>query len=90
MWILSFTLSLQPNGKKLPMEMNFSGIGESVRKRREALGYTQNDVSEISGVAERTIRSIEGGENSNLSNLVKVMDVLGLELSVQIKQMGND
>jgi len=72
------------------MELNFLSIGESVRKRREDLGYTQNDVSEISGVAERTIRSIEGGENSNLSNLVKVMDVLGLELSVQIKQMGND
>jgi len=85
-----FLLSLSINGKKLPMELNFSNIGESVRKRREELGYTQNDVSEISGVAERTIRSIEGGENSNLSNLVKVMDVLGLELSVQIKQKGND
>ena len=70
--------------------MNFSVIGEIVRKRRESLGYTQNDVSEISGVAERTIRSIEGGENTNLSNLVKVMDVLGLELSVQIKHMGNE
>ena len=70
--------------------MDFSAIGEIVRKRRESLGYTQNDVSEISGVAERTIRSIEGGENTNLSNLVKVMDVLGLELSVQIKHMGNE
>jgi hypothetical protein len=38
-------------------------------------------------VAERTIRSIEGGENTNLSNLVKVMDVLGLELTVQIKHL---
>lgn len=72
------------------MVINFSKIGDSVRKRREELGYTQNDVSEISGVAERTIRSIEGGENSNLSNLVKVMDVLGLELYVQVKHMGND
>lgn len=70
--------------------MNFSHIGESLRKRREDLGYTQNDVSEISGVAERTIRSIENGENTNLSNLVKVMDVLGLELSVQIKHLGHD
>jgi transcriptional regulator with XRE-family HTH domain len=85
-----FPLTLRSNGKKLPMELIFLNIGESVRKRREELGYTQNDVSEISGVAERTIRSIEGGENSNLSNLVKVMDVLGLELSVQIKQKGND
>jgi transcriptional regulator with XRE-family HTH domain len=72
------------------MEMDFSKIGESVRKRRESLRYTQNDVSEISGVAERTIRSIEGGENTNMSNLVKVMDVLGLELTVQIKHLGNE
>jgi y4mF family transcriptional regulator len=72
------------------MNMDFSNIGELVRKRRESLGYTQNDLSEISGVAERTIRSIEGGENTNLSNLVKVMDVLGLELSVQIKHLGNE
>lgn len=69
------------------MENDFRKIGESVRSRRESLGYTQNDVSEISGVAERTIRSIEGGENTNLSNLVKVMDVLGLELTVQIKHL---
>ncbi len=72
------------------MENDFNKIGESVRSRREYLGYTQNDVSEISGVAERTIRSIEGGENTNLSNLVKVMDVLGLELSVQIKHLENE
>ncbi|HLO82552.1 MAG TPA: helix-turn-helix transcriptional regulator [Chitinophagaceae bacterium] len=72
------------------MEIEFRSIGESVRKRRETLGYTQNDVSEISGVAERTIRSIEGGENSNLSNLVKVMAVLGLELTVQIKHLDNE
>jgi transcriptional regulator with XRE-family HTH domain len=72
------------------MESEFRTIGEFVRKRRENLGYTQNDVSEISGVAERTIRSIEGGENSNLSNLVKVMAVLGLELSVQIKHLDNE
>jgi y4mF family transcriptional regulator len=72
------------------MNMDFSNIGELIRKRRESLGYTQNDLSEISGVAERTIRSIEGGENTNLSNLVKVMDVLGLELSVQIKHLGNE
>jgi transcriptional regulator with XRE-family HTH domain len=70
--------------------MDFSIIGDIVRKRRESLGYTQNDVSEISGVAERTIRSIEGGENTNLSNLAKVMDVLGLELAVQLKHLGHE
>jgi DNA-binding XRE family transcriptional regulator len=49
------------------------------------LRYTQNDLSELSGVAERTIRSIEGGKNTNLANMTKILQVLGLELTVQIK-----
>ncbi len=65
-------------------------IGGLIRKRRESLKYTQNDVSELSGVAERTIRSIEGGQNANLSNMARILDVLGLELTVQIKHTPYD
>lgn len=64
-------------------------IGQAIRHRRESLRYTQNDLAEISGVAERTIRSIESGVNANLSNLLKVMDVLGLTLSVHLKHAGH-
>ena len=60
-------------------------IGSLIRDRRGALKYTQNDLSELSGVAERTIRSIEGGRNTNLTNMTKILQVLGLELTVQIK-----
>lgn len=62
-------------------------IGKQIRQRRESLNYTQHDVSEISGVAERTLRSIENGINTNMSNLLKVIKVLGLSLTVDIKQM---
>ncbi len=62
-------------------------IGKQIRQRRESLKFTQHDVSEISGVAERTIRSIENGINTNLSNLLKVINVLGLSLTVDIKQI---
>ncbi|MFN5641225.1 MAG: helix-turn-helix domain-containing protein [Sphingobacteriales bacterium] len=62
-------------------------IGKQIRQRRESLKFTQHDVSEISGVAERTIRSIENGVNTNLSNLLKVINVLGLSLTVDIKQI---
>jgi len=62
-------------------------IGKQIRQRRETLKFTQHDVSEISGVAERTIRSIENGVNTNLSNLLKVINVLGLSLTVDIKQI---
>jgi transcriptional regulator with XRE-family HTH domain len=73
-------------GKLLPMEVMLKEIGRFLRQRREALDFTQNDVSEISGVAERTIRSIEGGQNTNLANLMKVADVLGLEIGLQLKK----
>lgn len=73
-------------GKLLPMEVMLKEIGRTLRQRREALDFTQNDVSEISGVAERTIRSIEGGQNTNLANLMKVADVLGLEIGLQLKK----
>ncbi|MFZ9299747.1 MAG: helix-turn-helix domain-containing protein [Chitinophagaceae bacterium] len=62
-------------------------IGKQIRQRRETLKFTQHDVSEISGVAERTIRSIENGINTNISNLLKVINVLGLSLTVDIKQI---
>jgi transcriptional regulator with XRE-family HTH domain len=64
---------------------NINSIGSLIRKRRESLKYTQNDLSELSGVAERTIRSIEGGQNTNLANMTKILQVLGLELTLQIK-----
>lgn len=69
------------------MNQELIQIGRKIRQRREVLNYTQNDVSEISGVAERTIRSIENGVNTNMSNLLKVMEVLGLTISVHIKQV---
>jgi transcriptional regulator with XRE-family HTH domain len=69
------------------MELDLKQIGEKLRERREALKYTQNDISELTGVAERTIRSIENGHNTNLSNLMKVLGVMGLELTVQLKQI---
>ena len=62
-------------------------IGKLIRQRRESLKFTQHDVSEISGVAERTIRSIENGINTNISNLLKVINVLGLSLTVDIKHI---
>jgi len=72
------------------MNLDLIAIGERVRERREALSYTQNDISELTGVAERTIRSIENGRNTNLSNLIKILSVMGLELNMQIKQVGHE
>ncbi len=61
-------------------------ISELIRLRRRALSIKQDRLSEISGVALRTIRDLEKGVgNPSLQTLTKVLDVLGMELSVKNK-----
>lgn len=57
-------------------------MGREVRSRRTALGLTQAQLSESSGVSERLIRSLEQGEATSigLDRLVSVLAALGLEL----------
>ena len=59
-------------------------LGREVRSKRTALGLTQAQLSEASGVSERLIRSLEQGEapGIGLERLVSVLAVLGLELAL--------
>lgn len=57
-----------------------------LKKRRQLLGITQQDLADISEVGLRTIKQIESGEgNPSWSTLVAIMDVLGLEAVLMIK-----
>ena len=50
-------------------------------ERRRALGLRQADLADLAGVSERFVRELEGGKPSvRLDLLVRVLDVLGLEL----------
>lgn len=62
-------------------------IGETIRNRRTALGVTQERLAQISGIGLRTIREIEKGNPRSLSILIKVADVLGLTLQLNIKSV---
>ena len=57
-------------------------LGREIRSRRTALGLTQAQLSEASGVSERLIRSLEQGEapGIGLDRLVSVLAVFELEL----------
>jgi transcriptional regulator with XRE-family HTH domain len=49
---------------------------------------TQETLSELSGVGLRTLKQFESGKgNPTLLTLAKLADVLGLELSLQPKNM---
>lgn len=68
--------------------MNNQQIGKIIQERRDYLNLTQKDVAEMAGITFKSISEIELGiRNPSINTLNKVLDVLGLELSVQIKSM---
>jgi transcriptional regulator with XRE-family HTH domain len=68
--------------------MNNQQIGKIIQERRDYLNLTQKDVAEMAGITFKSISEIELGiRNPSINTLNKVLGVLGLELSVQIKTM---
>jgi transcriptional regulator with XRE-family HTH domain len=68
--------------------MNNQQIGKIIQERRDYLNLTQKDVAEMAGITFKSISEIELGiRNPTINTLNKVLDVLGLDLSVQIKSM---
>jgi transcriptional regulator with XRE-family HTH domain len=68
--------------------MNNQQIGKIIQERRDYLNLTQKDVAEMAGITFKSISEIELGiRNSTINTLNKVLNVLGLDLSVQIKSV---
>ncbi len=68
-------------------KMHFIDICNKIKERRSLLGITQQDLSDISGVGLRTIKEIETGKgNPSIHILLKILNVLGMELEAQIKR----
>jgi y4mF family transcriptional regulator len=67
-------------------QMTKEALGGKIRDRRKILKIRQEDLAEISGVALRTIVSVERGEgNPSLETLLKIAEVLGMELQLSVK-----
>ncbi len=65
--------------------MDIRNIGEKIKERRKFLKITQGDLADISGISERTLRDIEKGlANPELESLMKLCEVLGLELTIDV------
>ena len=61
-------------------------LGQSIRSRRKLLGVSQSQLAAIAGIGINTLTKIERGEgNPSLSVLMRVLDSLGLTLSVKVK-----
>lgn len=58
----------------------------ALRQRREQLGVTQSHLAELAGVGSRTLKEIESGKgNPTVDTLIKLAEVLGMELQLRIK-----
>jgi y4mF family transcriptional regulator len=67
--------------------MHPKDLGQIIKARREVLAITQMDLAEISNMGLRTLKALENGKtNPTLETLNKVMDVLGMELSVEVRK----
>ena len=68
--------------------MNQKEIGTIIKERRKHLGVNQQTLADLAGVAVNTLVAIERGEgNPQLSTLLTILDTLGLQADINIKQL---
>ena len=78
-----FSLYLQ----KSMINHTHMSIGTIIKNRRSLLGISQQDLSDYSGVGISTVKDLERGVgNPSVLTLQKLLDVVGLEMSFQVKK----
>lgn len=70
--------------------MHFDELIKIVKERRDILQVTQETLAEISGVGLRTLKQFESGKgNPTLLTLQKITDVLGMEVTLKLKNVSS-
>jgi y4mF family transcriptional regulator len=63
-------------------------LGETIKSRRKELGITQPHLAELAKVSTNTIYKLERGQgNPSLDVLNKLAEVLGMELTLAVKNL---
>ncbi|MBQ0019732.1 MAG: helix-turn-helix transcriptional regulator [Bacteroidales bacterium] len=61
-------------------------VAEILKERRQTLGLSQVDLAEMAGVGIATVKNIECGKaNPSIRTIESIAEVLGLELSLTLK-----
>lgn len=64
-------------------------IIKTVKDRKEILAINQENLAELSEVGIATLKRFESGKgNITLKNLQKIVDILGLEIRLELKNTG--
>ena len=67
--------------------MHLSDLIKIIKERRETLKLSQEDLAGISGVGLSTLKQMESNKgNPTLKTILKLLDVLGMELTLEIKK----
>lgn len=67
--------------------MGLSSLGKVIRERRKSLKITQPALAGLAGVSVNTLYKLERGQsNPTIEVLVKIADVLGMELKLEVKR----
>ncbi len=62
-------------------------LGEIIRNRRKELSITQPHLAELAKVSTNTLYKLERGQgNPSLDVLNKLSEVLGMELTLEVKK----
>lgn len=65
------------------MEQLEAELGAQARRRRRALGISQEELADLAGVSARFVHSFEHGKATvRLDKVLAVLDVLGLQLTI--------
>ena len=58
-------------------------VGQIIKARRKELGVTQQEVANLASVGINSLVAIERGKgNPSLKTLLRILDVLGLEINL--------
>lgn len=64
-------------------------IGQAIKARRVELGLEQSDILDYAEISSKTLSNLEQGRaNITLHTLEKIIEVLGMECRLVIKQSG--
>ena len=67
--------------------MHQTNLIQRLKDRREQLGVTQEQLSELATVSLRTVKELDSGKgNPTVSTLIKLADVLGMELKLEVRK----
>jgi y4mF family transcriptional regulator len=62
-------------------------IGQIIKERRKVLKITQPHLAELAEVSKNTLYKLERGQsNPTIDVLVKLTEVLGLEIKIEVKK----